>query len=71
MDKKIESMSFEELLEEINKNNPETIIQAKENLYNKYLKRFDKEHEKKMTFIICTITIMVYIIFLFIMLSIV
>lgn len=71
MDKKIESMSFEELLEEINKNNPETIIQAKENLYNKYLKRFDEEHEKKMTFIICTITIMVYIIFLFIMLSIV
>lgn len=71
MDKKIESMSFEELLEEINKNNPETIIQAKENLYNKYLKRFDEEHEKKMTFVICTITIMVYIIFLFIMLSIV
>ena len=71
MNKKIENMSFEELLEEINKNNPETIIQAKENLYNKYLKRFDEEHEKKITFVIRTITIMVYIIFLFIMLSIV
>lgn len=71
MDKKIEDMSFEELLEEINKNNPETVIQAKENLYNKYLKRFDEEHDKKMTFVICTVTIMVYIIFLFMMLCII
>ena len=71
MDKKIEDMSFEELLEEINKNNPETVIQAKENLYNKYLKRFDEEHDKKMTFVICTVTIIVYIIFLFMMLCII
>ena len=44
MNKKIEEMSFEELLEEINKNNPETVNQAKTIMYEKYLKRFDKKH---------------------------
>lgn len=70
MNKKIEEMSFEELLEEIEKNNSETVNQAKKTLYDKYLKRFDREHSKFITFLIATGTMIVFIIFLFVMQSI-
>lgn len=69
MNKKIKEMSFEELLEEINKNNPETVNQAKTIMYEKYLKRFDKQHKKHLTLFAAVIIIIAYIIFLFIMYS--
>lgn len=70
MNKKIEEMNFEELLEEINKNNPKTVNQAKKIMYEKYLKRLDEEHKnhnRNLSVLAIIAIIVTYILFLFIM----
>lgn len=62
MDKKIEEMSFEELLEEIHKDNPETVNDAKKMLYNKYLKRLEQEEmEEKFSWFIVALVYLVIV----------
>lgn len=68
MDKKIEEMGFEELLEEIHKDNPETVNEAKKMLYDKYLKRLEQEEmeEKFSWFIVALVYLVIVILICFI-----